>query len=633
MNVNLREEETTEYLSVFKAFIEDISQLNKKVLDVQYEVLQQAQYEQLQQYLFRIIDVYEEVVINNIDNGVLFSAWTESKGSLRACLRTYKAGDSADEVCAQIELTMGDLMLDALKIGKIDAVITARPIVTENGIEKLEEICRDARGEIQDIKENYIAQAESKSTDNEIYGTLISLFVGVAANLEVFFEAAQKGFEDLHEFLNTISVQLKNVVEEKSVGESLNTINNTSSENGFLTKEGDNDDAAKQQDPENIDLDPSDINPLLTNNQVEIIRRETGWSDVIISYLRSMAEYQIYRDANLREIVIGDTRALIRRDLNWEQKDKKGLTNAQRIQKGRAPLDENGISIELHHIGQHIDSPLAELTRDDHRGKGNDTILHDKSISSEAHGEGNAWDKERVGFWKERDVFNNFYREKFEPELIRIGQDRTSSVAERIKKIQELFSNAKYKRDINAPVDVQYVTGFHDDGTIIYEWPPKLGFSDFEPISREKKLPIHWDRYGHLGGSNFASIPDTGKYSYSERAIPYVENEEAYHFGEFNNKTYFDKIDAIKSRDFEKLNKILESEGVQKVSEEFFEEMCDDYDDFISDTHDNMGEVDATYGLQGTAAAWGDMICGAKQYVTPLNGETLRRLGALIERK
>lgn len=191
-----------------------------------------------------------------------------------------------------------------------------------------------------------------------------------------------------------------------------------------------------------------------------------------------MAEYQIYRDANLREIVIGDTRALIRRDLNWEQKDKKGLTNAQRIQKGRAPLDENGISIELHHIGQHIDSPLAELTRDDHRGKGNDTILHDKSISSEAHGEGNAWDKERVGFWKERDVFNNFYREKFEPELIRIGQDRTSSVAERIKKIQELFSNAKYKRDINVPVDVQYVTGFHDDVSLsdLNNWHSTIDF-------------------------------------------------------------------------------------------------------------------------------------------------------------
>ena len=633
MNVNLREEETTEYLSVFKAFIEDISQLNKKVLDVQYEVLQQAQYEQLQQYLFRIIDVYEEVVINNIDNGVLFSAWTESKGSLRACLRTYKAGDSADEVCAQIELTMGDLMLDALKIGKIDAVITARPIVTENGIEKLEEICRDARGEIQDIKENYIAQAESKSTDNEIYGTLISLFVGVAANLEVFFEAAQKGFEDLHEFLNTISVQLKNVVEEKSVGESLNTINNTSSENGFLTKEGDNDDAAKQQNPENIDLDPSDINPLLTNNQVEIIRRETGWSDVIISYLRSMAEYQIYRDANLREIVIGDTRALIRRDLNWEQKDKKGLTNAQRIQKGRAPLDENGISIELHHIGQHIDSPLAELTRDDHRGKGNDTILHDKSISSEAHGEGNTWDKERSEFWKERNVFNNYYRKEFEPKLVEIGKDRTLSVAERIKKIQELFSDAKYKRDINVPADPQYVKEFSEDGEVVYDWPTDLGFDMPEPITREKPLPDQWDRYGFMGGVNFADIPSAGKYSYSERAIPYIENEEAYHFGDFNNETYFEKIDAIRDNDIEKLNNILRNEGKEEIENDYFRGLRRKYIKFIAETKNKMNGIDSTYGLQGKAKKWGALAGGAKQFVTPFDGNTLRQLGILIERK
>ena len=633
MNVNLREEETTEYLSVFKAFIEDISQLNKKVLDVQYEVLQQAQYEQLQQYLFRIIDVYEEVVINNIDNGVLFSAWTESKGSLRACLRTYKAGDSADEVCAQIELTMGDLMLDALKIRKIDAVITARPIVTENGIEKLEEICRDARGEIQDIKENYIAQAESKSTDNEIYGTLISLFVGVTSNLEVFFEAAQKGFEDLHEFLNTISVQLKNVVEEKSLGESLNTINNTSSENGFLTKEGDNDDAAKHQDPENIDLDPSDINPLLTNNQVEIIRRETGWSDVIISYLRSMAEYQIYRDANLREIVIGDTRALIRRDLNWEQKDKKGLTNAQRIQKGRAPLDENGISIELHHIGQHIDSPLAELTRDDHRGKGNDTILHDKSISSEAHGEGNTWDKERSEFWKERNVFNNYYRKEFEPKLVEIGKNRTLSVAERIKKIQELFSDAKYKRDINVPADPQYVKEFSEDGEVVYDWPTDLGFDMPEPITREKPLPDQWDRYGFMGGVNFADIPSAGKYTYSERAIPYIENEEAYHFGDFNNETYFEKIDAIRDNDIEKLNNILRNEGKEEIENDYFRGLRRKYIKFIAETKNKMNGIDSTYGLQGKAKKWGALAGGAKQFVTPFDGNTLRQLGILIERK
>ena len=38
-----------------------------------------------------------------------------------------------------------------------------------------------------------------------------------------------------------------------------------------------------------------------------------------------------------------------------------------------------------------------------------------------------------------------------------------------------------------------------------------------------------WDRYGYMGGSNFADVPSTGKYTYSERAIPYIENEAAYH--------------------------------------------------------------------------------------------------------
>lgn len=49
-----------------------------------------------------------------------------------------------------------------------------------------------------------------------------------------------------------------------------------------------------------------------------------------------------------------------------------------------------------------------------------------------------------------------------------------------------------------------------------------------------------------MGGSNFGDVPSTGKYTYSERAIPYVENEAAYHTGTFNDVTYFDKIDAIK---------------------------------------------------------------------------------------
>ena len=47
-----------------------------------------------------------------------------------------------------------------------------------------------------------------------------------------------------------------------------------------------------------------------------------------------------------------------------------------------------------------MDSPLAELTRDEHRGKGNDTVLHNKQKESEINREDFA--KERAEHWKAR---------------------------------------------------------------------------------------------------------------------------------------------------------------------------------------------------------------------------------------
>jgi hypothetical protein len=70
---------------------------------------------------------------------------------------------------------------------------------------------------------------------------------------------------------------------------------------------------------------------------------------------------------------------LIRTDIDWEQKDELGRTNKERAEQGLAPLNKNGKSIELHHIGQDPDSPLAELTQEEHRGTGNDSVLHDKN--------------------------------------------------------------------------------------------------------------------------------------------------------------------------------------------------------------------------------------------------------------
>lgn len=153
-------------------------------------------------------------------------------------------------------------------------------------------------------------------------------------------------------------------------------------------------------------LEKTNIKEGLTNIEKRIIRKEKGWSDEIIDNIRSMEEYEIYKKAGLQETEIGGKIALIRNDIDWEQVDEKGKTNTERIQRGLSPLDKEGNPIQLHHIGQHSDSPLAELTFKEHRCDGNDTILHDKKKETETHGEGNDWDNERQNYWKDRAEHN-----------------------------------------------------------------------------------------------------------------------------------------------------------------------------------------------------------------------------------
>ena len=150
----------------------------------------------------------------------------------------------------------------------------------------------------------------------------------------------------------------------------------------------------------------------LTDEEKARVKEETGWSDEIIDAIGSWKEYQIYKNAGLVEAEIGGKKCLIRTDIDWDKKWETGKydedgnpkyeTNRERVAKGKAPLDENGNPIQLHHIGQHADSPLAELTFEEHRCNGNDTILHDKTKETETHGEGNTWDKERQDYWKNR---------------------------------------------------------------------------------------------------------------------------------------------------------------------------------------------------------------------------------------
>ena len=138
----------------------------------------------------------------------------------------------------------------------------------------------------------------------------------------------------------------------------------------------------------------------LTDEEKEKLRELTGWSDEILDAIDSWEEAEIYMKAGLKEVEINGKKCLIRDDIDLDQEDEDGITNRERMERGRPPITNDGEEIELHHIGQKQNSPLAELTMEQHRGVGNDTILHDKIKATEI--DRNEFGKERRDHWKNR---------------------------------------------------------------------------------------------------------------------------------------------------------------------------------------------------------------------------------------
>ena len=113
----------------------------------------------------------------------------------------------------------------------------------------------------------------------------------------------------------------------------------------------------------------------------------------------TIEERKIYDEANLEQGEVNGKETLERTDIDYDEKDDLGRTNLERMDEGLAPL-KDGKPIELHHIGQEMDSPIAELTKEEHMQNGNDTILHDKQKESTI--DRNEFKKEREEHWKER---------------------------------------------------------------------------------------------------------------------------------------------------------------------------------------------------------------------------------------
>lgn len=138
----------------------------------------------------------------------------------------------------------------------------------------------------------------------------------------------------------------------------------------------------------------------LNDDEKAKIKEETNWSDEIVDAIGSMKEYEIYKKADLIEAEIDGRKCLIRNDIDMNQKDEFGRTNRERMKNGQMPITKSGENVELHHVGQKMDSPLAELTTDEHRRGGNDTVLHDKQKESEI--DRNEFKKEREEHWRSR---------------------------------------------------------------------------------------------------------------------------------------------------------------------------------------------------------------------------------------
>lgn len=149
-----------------------------------------------------------------------------------------------------------------------------------------------------------------------------------------------------------------------------------------------------------------DINNFgLTEGEKTKIKEETGWSDEIIKHINSWEQYEIYKKAGLREVIINERPCLIK-DIDLDYTDPKtGKTNRELMEEGRSPIDsKTGEKIEIHHMGQDPNAPFVELSESEH-GDGNHSILHpnqenswrnDKELNNEYN------NKQKPEHWKER---------------------------------------------------------------------------------------------------------------------------------------------------------------------------------------------------------------------------------------
>ncbi len=143
-----------------------------------------------------------------------------------------------------------------------------------------------------------------------------------------------------------------------------------------------------------------ELNKAITKQQAAVMQMESGYPVEVIKQYQNLDQYNACKEIGLTSYMVDGKNALIR-DIDLNYLDEKGRTNLQRMQSGLAPLDPTGKAYELHHLGQKVDSPLAILTRKEHREGDNHKLWHLFEKGSEVHIDDSAWNTQRKHFWKD----------------------------------------------------------------------------------------------------------------------------------------------------------------------------------------------------------------------------------------
>uniref|UniRef100_UPI0035CF05CD DUF637 domain-containing protein n=2 Tax=unclassified Bartonella TaxID=2645622 RepID=UPI0035CF05CD len=86
---------------------------------------------------------------------------------------------------------------------------------------------------------------------------------------------------------------------------------------------------------------------------------------------------------------------------DWEEKGKTVWgTNVERMEAGRAPIGFDGRSVELHHLKQTHEGPIAEMSKESHQKY--NSVIHAPSKTHQSLIERKKFKKWREEYWKER---------------------------------------------------------------------------------------------------------------------------------------------------------------------------------------------------------------------------------------